>query len=348
VVLGGIFSAVSALGLLRLFGWQFDRIKTSERILAVKNAELDNSRLQLEATLASLTQGVCFFDENNKLLVFNQRYCQLIGLPGDIVRVGMSAGEIAERRIAAGTMGAQTLTEYLVGLDARIRGGVPLDEISEFSGGRAISKHFEPLPGHGWVMTLEDISERRAAEQKIAYLAHHDLLTGLANRALFHEQLVQAFAGAVSSKGFAMLCLDLDRFKAVNDTFGHPVGDGLLLAVADRLRALVRAADSVARLGGDEFVILQLNVSDETETIALSRRIVEAIGKPFFVEGHQLSIGVSIGIAMAPINRMNPERLLQDADLALYRSKQAGRGTWSMFDSTMEGPRDSHFIGAVS
>jgi diguanylate cyclase (GGDEF)-like protein len=202
--------------------------------------------------------------------------------------------------------------------------------------GRAIAKHFEPLAGHGWVMTLEDISERRAAEQKITHLAHHDLLTGLANRALFSHQLGQAFAGLVSSRGFAILCLDLDRFKAVNDTFGHPVGDGLLLAVAGRLQATVRGGDIVARMGGDEFVILQLNVSNETEAIPLARRVVAAIGKPFVIEGHELSIGVSIGIALGPNNRPNAEQLLKDADLALYRSKQAGRATWTIFDSTME------------
>ena len=191
-------------------------------------------------------------------------------------------------------------------------------------------------------MTLEDISERRAAEQKIAYLAHHDMLTGLANRALFRDQLGHAFTDTGVSTGFAMLCLDLDRFKAVNDGFGHPVGDGLLQAVADRLRAAVRAGDTVARLGGDEFVILQLNVTDQSEPIALARRIVDAISKPFMIEGHMLSIGVSVGIAMAPTERVNPERLLQDADKALYRSKQAGRGTWRLFDPTIEADADAN------
>jgi len=336
VALGGIFSALCAVGVLRLFARQFNRIEASERSLAAKNAELDITHRQLEATLANLSQGVCYYDENNKLLVFNRRYCQLIGLPGEAVRVGMSAREIAELCIAAGTFWKQSVAEYLEILEARIRAGIPVDEVYELPDGRTISKHFEPLAGHGWVVTLEDISERRAAEQKIAYLAHHDLLTGLANRALFRDQLAQAFTDIGSSSGFAMLYLDLDRFKAVNDTFGHPVGDGLLRAVADRLRAAVRASDSVARLGGDEFVILQRNVADEIETTVLGQKIVESIGKPFVIEGHRLSIGVSIGIALAPRDRLNPERLLQDADLALYRSKQTGRGTWSVFDETMQ------------
>jgi diguanylate cyclase (GGDEF)-like protein len=336
VVLGGIVSALFAIGVLQLFGLQFKRIETSERKLAAKNAELDLARLQMEATLANLSQGVCFFDENNNLLVFNQRFCQMIGLPGETVRIGMSTAEIAEMRIAAGTFWDTTLAEYLATLDARLREGVPVDEISELLDGRTVSKHFEPLAGGGWVMTLEDISERRAAERQIAYLAHHDMLTGLANRALFRDHLRHAFTDAASSKGFALLCLDLDRFKAVNDTYGHPVGDGLLFAVADRLRAAVRGGDLVARLGGDEFVILQLNVSEQSETTALAHRVVEAIGQPFMIEGHRLSIGVSIGIAMAPRHRMNPERLFKDADLALYRSKQAGRGTWKIFDAAME------------
>jgi diguanylate cyclase (GGDEF)-like protein len=161
-------------------------------------------------------------------------------------------------------------------------------------------------------------------------------LTGLANRALFRDQLRHAVTTTPAAKCFAMLCLDLDRFKAVNDSFGHPVGDALLLAVADRLRAAVRGGDTVARLGGDEFVILQLNVSDPSETIALARRIVAEIDKPFMIEGHLLSIGVSIGIAMASGERRNPEQLLKCADQALYHSKQAGRGTWRIFDAAME------------
>jgi len=336
VVLGGTLTALFAIGILRLFGWQFERIEMSERNLATKNAELDLAHRQMEATLANLNQGVCFFDENNNLLVFNRRFCEVIGLPCEAVRVGMSTGEIAAMRIAAGTFWDETLEGYLATIEARLRAGVPVDEISELADGRTVSKHFEPVAGHGWVMTLEDISERRAAEQKIAYLAHHDLLTGLANRALFRDRLGHAFTDTSPNKSFAMLCLDLDRFKAVNDTYGHGVGDGLLCAVADRLRAALRAGDTVARLGGDEFVILQLNVSDQSETVALARRIVESIGRPFMIEGHMLSVGVSIGIAMAPPHRLNPERLLQDADLALYRSKQAGRGTWRIFDATME------------
>jgi diguanylate cyclase (GGDEF)-like protein len=268
--------------------------------------------------------------------VYNRRYCQMIGLPEDSVQIGMSAGEIAALRIAAGSLCDATPEEYLARLAARTRAGVPVDEVIELPDGRAIAKHFEPLADHGWVMTLEDISERRAAERKIAYLAHHDLLTGLPNRALFRDQLAHAFTDTAPARCFAMLCLDLERFKAVNDSFGHPVGDGLLLAVADRLRAAVRAGDTVARLGGDEFVILQLNVADLSETTALARRIIEAIGKPFMVEGHLLSIGVSIGIALAPGGRTNPEQLLKCADQALYRSKEAGRGTWRIFDATLE------------
>jgi diguanylate cyclase (GGDEF)-like protein len=333
IVLGGIFSAVCGISLLLLYGWQFRRIEISERILAAKNAELDITHQQLEVTLANLVQGVCFFDANNKLLVFNRRFCQLTGLPSERVRIGMSAAEIAEQCIAAGTFWNQSLEDFLAALDARIRAGLPVDEVSELMDGRTVSKHFEPLAGHGWIMTLEDISERRAAEQKIAYLAHHDLLTGLANRSLFQDQLGLALIEAALNKGFAMLYLDLDRFKALNDSFGHPVGDSLLRMVADRLRATVRDGDTVVRMGGDEFVILQRNVSDRSETIVLADRLIEAIATPFVVEGHRLSIGVSIGITLAQSGQLNPERLLHDADLALYRAKQEGRGTWRIFDT---------------
>jgi len=336
IILGGMLAVAGAVGILQLFARQFERIETSKRRLAAKNAELDFMHRQLQVTLANLSQGVCFFDHNDRLLVFNARYCELIGLPREAVRAGMTVAEIAKLRFAAGSASDMTLEEYLGNLARLIRDAKPADEIVELKNGRVISKHFEPLPGQGWVLTMEDISERRAAEMKISYLAHHDLLTGLANRVLFRDRLSQALAEAASGKGFAMLCLDLDRFKAVNDLHGHPVGDGLLCAVADRLRAVVRASDIIARLGGDEFVILQLGVSDKAESAALARRIVQVIKEPYEINGHLVGVGVSIGIAMAPGQRVNPERLFQHADQALYRSKQRGRGTWEMYEPEME------------
>jgi len=193
------------------------------------------------------------------------------------------------------------------------------------------------LPDSGCVVTHEDITKRREAEEKIVYLAWHDVLTGLANRALFQERLDQALALAKRGNGFAVLFIDLDGFKAVNDTYGHPLGDSLIRAVAGRLREALRDGYTIARLGGDEFAILQLGVAGQTETTTVARRIVEAISKPFELDGHQVTVGASIGIAMAPADGVDPVELMKHADLALYRSKHDGRGIWRFFGAAVDG-----------
>jgi diguanylate cyclase (GGDEF)-like protein len=332
VILGCISSIISVVALLRLFAAQYRRLELSELSLASKNAELDTAHQQLDATLANLSQGVCFFNEDKKLVVYNRRYCELYDLPDGAIRPGMSLGEIAELRKAVGSFTKDTVNEYLASHDAFIREGRPHDAIIELTNGRIIAGHLQPLPGRGWVATHEDITERREAEAKIAFLARHDVMTGLANRAMFQDRLEQALAMAERGKGFAVLCLDLDRFKAVNDTFGHPTGDSLLRAVAGRLREVVREGDTVARLGGDEFAILQLGVSEAVEATVVARRIVQVIKEPFELEGHQVSVGTSIGIAMAPGDSSHPAQLMKCADLALYRCKQEGGGAWRFYE----------------
>ena len=194
----------------------------------------------------------------------------------------------------------------------------------------------KPMPGGGWLATHEDITERRRAEAKISHMALHDGLTDLANRHLFDEQIASSFKQLARRQKFALLCLDLDRFKNVNDTLGHPVGDKLLQQVGARLRLCAREYDSIARLGGDEFAILQRGVAEPAEAKALSERIVDAIGKPFDLDGHQVVIGVSIGIALAPTDATDVVELLKAADLALLRAKTDGRGTYRFFDSALD------------
>jgi diguanylate cyclase (GGDEF)-like protein len=181
-----------------------------------------------------------------------------------------------------------------------------------------------------------DVTERCQAEERIAHLAHHDTLTGLPNRLLFRERMDNAIARARRGKGFAVLCLDLDRFKEVNDALGHPVGDALLCAVADRLRAGLRETDTLARLGGDEFAVIQSSANQPCEATALARRLVEAVSAPFHIGSHQISVGTSIGAAVAPDDGLDPDALLRAADMALYRAKADGRGTWHFFEPEMD------------
>ena len=193
-------------------------------------------------------------------------------------------------------------------------------------------------PGGGWVATHEDITERQRAEARIAHMARHDALTDLANRVLFREKMDEALTRLDRKKeGFNVFVFDLDLFKAVNDTLGHPVGDALLKAVAQRLRQTVRDIDTVGRLGGDEFAILQpVDKDQRQEAIALAGRLIKTIGAPYQIEGHQIVIGISIGIALAPADGTDATQLLKNADLALYRTKTEGRNDYRFFEDKMD------------
>jgi diguanylate cyclase (GGDEF)-like protein len=174
-----------------------------------------------------------------------------------------------------------------------------------------------------------DITARKEAEAKFAHLACHDPLTGLANRTLFDARLREEIA-RVTRRGasFALFCLDLDRFKAVNDTHGHLVGDALLRTVADRIRSVIRREDTLARIGGDEFVIIQAEADQPESAAALAERLIGLVEQPIDHEGHALSVGLSVGIALAPACGDDPLTLYNSADRALYRAKAEGRNTY--------------------
>jgi diguanylate cyclase (GGDEF)-like protein len=200
-----------------------------------------------------------------------------------------------------------------------------------------VQVELHPLATGGWVVSLEDVSIRKATEARADAMARRDPLTGLPNRLLLRERLAEALARlARTGECCALLLIDLDRFKPVNDTLGHPIGDALLETVADRLRSTVRPTDTVARIGGDEFVILQAGIRDAAGTQALARRVVDLIGRTYMVEGHLLTIGASVGVALAPEDGTDADRLLKNADLALYRAKLDGRGTYRFFEPEMD------------
>ena len=193
------------------------------------------------------------------------------------------------------------------------------------------------MPDGGWVATHEDITEQRQSEVKIEYMAHHDSLTDLANRVLLNERLEQALGRRVHSEEMvAVHHLDLDQFKAVNDTFGHPAGDKLLKIVAGRLCRIVRESDTVARTGGDEFVIVQSPIADPADATSLAQRAIALMSEPFEIDGHQAVIGASVGVAVGPGDGLRPDKLLRNADLALYRAKGDGRGTFRFFEPAMD------------
>jgi diguanylate cyclase (GGDEF)-like protein len=182
----------------------------------------------------------------------------------------------------------------------------------------------------------EQTKERARAEAQITHMARHDGLTGLPNRVLFHQEMQRALTRVHRDEPFAVLCLDLDRFKSVNDTLGHPVGDALLVEVAQRLKTCIREGDMVARLGGDEFALLQHGTRDPTDATSMAERIIGALSTPCLVSGHTILIGTSVGIAFAPGDESDADDLLKAADMALYRAKSDGGGTFRLFEPEMD------------
>jgi diguanylate cyclase (GGDEF)-like protein len=182
-----------------------------------------------------------------------------------------------------------------------------------------------------------EIADREESQARSQYLAYHDSLTGLGNRLLFKEQLEEALKDvSVASHPLAVLFLDLDGFKAVNDTLGHSIGDLLLKSVATKLRDILPRTDRIARLGGDEFAILQISAAQPGSSIALAKKIIEVVGQPNSIDGHDVTVGASVGIAIARPGDMNTDNFLKSADLAMYSAKSDGRGTYRMFDPEMD------------
>ena len=215
---------------------------------------------------------------------------------------------------------------------AELARGKTFTHTQHLKSGRVILVTNQPLADGGWVDIQEDITERRKAEEKISWLARHDPLTEIANRLHFREALENALQSANPGHGFALHWIDLDRFKEVNDTLGHPVGDALLKSVAKRLVAVVREGDVVARLGGDEFAVLQAGGGEPRHAAKLAQRILRAMTEAHCALGQKVSCGASIGIALAPLHGSNAEDLLKSADLALYSAKSAGRGVIAFFE----------------
>ncbi len=295
---------------------------------------LNRQNLQLDTALNSLTQGLCMFDADQRVAVCNDRFAQMYGLSPERQGPGTTLHDIIEQRIAAGLYAGASPDAYRMQELQPVTGVTTA--IHELNDGRSIVVTNRPMADGGWATTHEDISERRRAEQRIAYMAHHDALTDLPNRLRFHERVGTALKRVARGEAVAILCLDLDRFKTVNDTLGHPVGDVLLRQVADRLRATVRDSDTVARLGGDEFAIVQTEVRQPHAATALAQRLIEVLSEPYMVDGFEVVIGASVGLAIAPADGTDADQLLKNGDLALYRAKSDGRGTYRFFEPDMD------------
>lgn len=326
------------------------RALASEELAARRGAETElalgrerdrlDSALQVQAArfgvaLGAMTQALCIFDAADGLVVGNDRLAHILGLPSASIAPGMTI--LGLRDLAAETGGLlwSDIDSLHAVLDQLKSAGHNAARTFELTDGRTLEVNFAPMDGDGWLATLEDVTAQRKVEARIAYMAHHDALTGLANRTLFHARLAEAIARGERSAHCAVLYLDLDHFKAVNDTLGHPVGDALLCEVTQRLLREVRKVDTVARLGGDEFAIVLDNCAVPEDVTNLAKRLIDAIAEPYVFDGDEVVIGTSIGIALVPSDGKDPDAVLKAADLALYRSKSEGRGRFCFFEPAM-------------
>jgi len=309
----------------------------AERTTALRDreAQLRAQNLRFDAALNNMSHGLLMFDANGHMAICNQRYLELYGLSADIVKPGLSVRDLLQARSATGTFFGDA-DKYVASLNAKIASGETYDRMVELPDGRTVSIVSRPMAGGGWVVTHEDVSERRRAEKQIAHMAHHDALTDLPNRVLLRQRLAESLAALEVGNQLAVFYLDLDNFKNVNDTFGHQFGDALLKCVADRLRERVDANVTVARFGGDEFAIILSGLAKSGDAAFLAQNIGEAVRAPYDLFGYAILTDTSIGIAVGPDDGNDPDELLKKADMALYRAKTDGRGTYRFFEPEMD------------
>src|SRR5258706_11894174 len=289
---------------------------------------------QFDTALNNMPHGLCMFRADGRLAVMNRRFSELMSLSDDLVQRGASASDIVADCVSAGSISAASGNMILSEIEnAQARDIITTDP--DAARDRSLSWTFQPMAGGGAVVLLEDITERRHAEARITHLARYDALTALPNRVNFRDEIERLLAlPHRATQLSALLFIDLDQFKQVNDTLGHPCGDQLLCTVADRLREMLRPEDFVARFGGDEFVVFQQNIKSAEDAAYLARRVVDHLSERYKIDNHLVEIGASIGIALTSPG-VSADTLLKNADMALYRAKADGRGTFCFFREEM-------------
>ncbi len=305
-------------------------------LLAQSNEMIIARRNQLDTALESMAQGICLFDGEQRLVMSNHRLEKIYGLAPGTLAPGMPLGEVLEACKAAGNYSDERVAGIVSAMSRSARTVRPSTHLEPIANSRIVAISRAPMPDGGWVATFEDVTERRRTEARIEHMALHDSLTDLPNRPNFHAQLDEALKSLTRGQDLAVLCLDLDHFKAVNDTLGHPVGDALLQQVATRLRGCLRHSSVLARLSGDEFAIIEKNLVSIEEAGQLAERVVGLLSEPYEVSGHQIVIGTCVGIATAPADGADADKLVKAADLALYRAKSEGRSTYRFFEPEMD------------
>ncbi len=304
-------------------------------VMAKRKLELERQNIRLDAAVNNISQGLCMMDAKGRLVICNEPYARIYNLPASMLKPGTQLETILGHLFDVGMSAVGTREEYIAwrrDVIARREYGKNVHELN----GRTIMMQHHPMKDGGWVSTHEDITEQRQNEARIRHLARHDSLTDLPNRIEFLEQMATTEAGLSRGEMAAVLYIDLDHFKAVNDTLGHAVGDEVIKQASARLWGTTRETDVLARLGGDEFALLMRPIDGPADAARVADRIIKSICTPMLIGGKQIEIGASVGIAVGPGDGVKTETLIKNADLALYRAKSEGRSTYHFFETGMD------------
>ena len=295
-------------------------------------AKLRTQNLRLRAALDNMSQSLCLFRADYSVAMCNRRFADLLGYPNEDELCDQSLEQVLINAPALAREGEDAVRRLLAEYAA-----LRADQIRElvWPDGRTVEVHRVETADGGSLLTIDDISAAKQASEQISYLARHDALTDLPNRLMLRERMDEIVRNGRPDHSCAVIIMDLDRFKIVNDTLGHPIGDALLVQVAKRLKGLVRRHDVIARLGGDEFAIILQHVDDITEVSDLAKRVIARMAQPFQIKGNRITVGATLGISLQTISALDPAEALRQADVALYAAKADGRGVARAYTDEM-------------
>ena len=314
-----------------------NELKQQNDALMESDAALRKQNMLFDAALNNMSQGLLMVDAGNRLIVCNQQFLDLFRITAAEARAGTQVSAIFRAVLANGGLSQDCIKSLMEHQRWIAESHRPEDFVCKDGNRMALAVSQRSLVDGGWVATYEDVTEHKLTEERIWKMAHHDALTSLPNRLLFRMRMDEALHAVVESgERVALLCLDLDRFKYVNDTMGHPAGDSLLISAARRLERCLRPNDIVARLGGDEFAALVVAEDLPATAIEVAQRMIAALSAPYTIEGRQLQVGASVGIALSPESGMDGDTLLKNADVALYQAKAQNPGTYCVFQHEMQ------------
>ncbi|ESQ79213.1 bifunctional diguanylate cyclase/phosphodiesterase [Asticcacaulis sp. YBE204] len=306
-----------------------EELESANATLRRSLRELQRQGHRFQVTLDNMPHGVCLYDDQGRILECNRRFCKKYGLAEDKSVKGLTLTEALSKHGLSERADLPWRLLVMEHVTLPVHGYSEIEQT--WPDGRVLRISRSEVEGGGFLDTIVNVTDAHAARARIQHMANFDALTDLPNRALCHQRLGEAIAAGRTGELGALLCLDLDRFKAVNDTLGHGVGDALLIEATRRLKKMLKAQDTVARLGGDEFAVVVRHLKSPAEAHRIARRIISHLSMPYDINGHQVLIGASIGIEFIDKGAREIEEVLRNADLALYRAKANGRGTFEVY-----------------